>query len=432
MSLFIKDIQYLPMTGEPEVRRGSIRIEGQRITEIGDITPKWGEEILYGHDKLALPGFVNCHCHAAMSMLRGVGDDLPLAEWLRLVQPAEAFLNSEDIYWATLLSQMEMLKAGITCYADMYFDEGSSVWALEESGIRGVLGNGFADNDGKGEVYLRRMLQLIDGCKDDLRGRLRFALAPHAVYSCSGGYLREVAFEARKRDLPLHIHIAETRAEQEQCLAATGKRVIPYLGELGVLDNKVFAAHMIHLDEDEQRLAAAMDVRAVHCPQSNMKLASGVMPFGSFRRHGITVGLGTDGPASNNDLDFLEEMRTAVLLQKVAFEDASAMTAADALAMATVNGAKTLFMDDEIGTLEPGKKADITILSLWRPHYYPRNHQNDLLSHVVYGGKNNDVHTVIVNGKVVVSGGRCTELDESQIYKEVQRRAVKFWKRAGR
>lgn len=429
MSLFIKDILYLPMTGSPQLKKGSIRIEGQRITEIGDIAPKWGDDVIFGHDKVALPGFVNGHCHAAMTLLRGYGEDLPLQEWLRLVQKAEKNLSGEDIFWGSLLGQVEMLKAGITCYADMYFDEGASAWAMEESGIRGVLGNGLVDNDGKGDVWLRDMTRLIDDCKNDLQGRLTFAFAPHAPYSCSGGYLREVAAEAKRRDLPLHIHIAETAKEQEECLSRNGKRVLPYLDDLGILNQKVFAAHMVHLDEEELDLAKAKDIRVIHCPQSNMKLASGVLPYTQLKSRGVVVGLGTDGAASNNDLDILEEMRTASLLQKVTSCNPAVMGAYEALEAATVNGAKALFLDDSIGTLEVGKKADITVLSLWRPHFYPRNDQNSVLHHLAFAAKNGDVHTVIVNGKLRISGGRCVDMDEGRIYHEVQRRAEAFWKK---
>lgn len=429
MSLFIKDILYVPMTGVFEIKRGSIRIDGQRITEIGDLSPQWGDEIIYGHDKLALPGLVNGHCHAAMTMLRGYGGDLPLNRWLQQVQSAEAALNSEDIYWGTLLAHMEMLKAGITCYGDMYFDEGASVWAMEESGIRARLGNGLVDNDGKGDVHLHSMLRLIDGCKDDLQGRLTFALAPHAVYSCSGEFLRAVSEEACRRDLPIHIHIAETAVEQSSCIEHTGKRVIPYLNDLGILDSKVFAAHMIHLDAEEFALVQAKDLRVIHCPQSNMKLASGVFPYDAFAQQRAVIGIGTDGPASNNDLDLFEEMRSAVLLQKVATNNAAALPCEEALAMMTINGARALFLDHEIGTLEPGKKADITILSLWRPHFYPRNEENQLLNHLIFNAKAGDVHTVIVNGKICLRGGQCVSLDESRIYHEVQRRSKKFWQR---
>ncbi|MBQ4093215.1 MAG: amidohydrolase [Firmicutes bacterium] len=429
MSLLIKDIYYLPMTGSGKLHKGSIRIEGQRITEIGELAPKWGEEIIYGQDKVALPGFVNCHCHAAMSMLRGYGENLPLQQWLGLVQPAERHLDSEDLFWGALLSQLEMLKAGVTCYADMYFDEDSARWAMEESGIRAVLGEGLIDSDCRGEAYLYQALAQADRCKKDQQGRLTYALAPHAVYSCSAPYLQTVAEEARKRDLPLHIHVAETLKEQEECRALTGKRVMSYLDDLGVLKGKVFAAHMIHLDQKELDIAAQRDVRVAHCPQSNMKLASGVLPYPEYKKRGVCVGLGTDGPASNNDLDMLEEMRTASLLQKVTTMDSTVLGAYESLEMATVNGAKTLFLDDQIGTLEPGKKADIAILSLWRPHFYPRNDQNDLLSHLVYTAKSGDVHTVIVNGKIRVREGKCVDMDEGRIYHEVQKRARKFWDR---
>ncbi len=431
MALLIKDILYLPMTGSPELKRGSIRMEGQRIVAIGDhIIPAWGDEIISGHDKCALPGFVNCHCHAAMSMLRGYGEALPLREWLAKVQPAENALTAEDFFWGALLAQMEMLKAGITCYADMYFDESAAYWAMEESGIRAVLGEGLTDNiDGKGEIALKTTLQWIDNMKNDLEGKVTFALAPHAVYSCSGPYLKEVAAEARSRDLPLHLHIAETKREQENCLAATGKRVLPYLDHLGVLTGKVLAAHMIHLNEEEFEITRERDIRIAHCPQSNMKLASGIFPYPAYQKRGVVMGLATDGPASNNDLDMLEEMRTASLLQKVATGDPTLLNPYDALHMATAGAAAALFLDDQIGTLEVGKKADITILSLKRPHFYPRNEKNSLLSHLAFCAKSGDVHTVIVNGKVRVRDSQCVDIDEGRVYHEIQQHAEEFWRR---
>lgn len=322
-----------------------------------------------------------------------------------------------------------MLKSGITCYADMYFEPSSVRWAMEESGIRAVLGEGLVDNDGRGEVRLRNALREIDTCENDLQGRVNYALAPHAVYSCSGEYLSRIAAEAQYRGLPVHIHIAETAAEQERCVAETGMRVLPYLDSLGVLKGKVFGAHMIHLDGNETALAAARGVSAVHCPQSNMKLASGIFPFAQLKNSGVNMAVGTDGAASNDDLDLLEEVRSASLLQKVSEGDASLFGPEDALSMLTVNGARALGLDNQIGTLEPGKLADITILSLWRPYFYPRNDRNELLSHFLYGAKGSDVHTVIVNGQVCVSGGRCEQLDEGQIYHQVQRRAAKFWER---
>lgn len=429
MSLLIKDILYLPMTGDGKLHNGSIRIEGQYITEIGALAPRPGEEIICGMNRVALPGFVNCHCHAAMSMLRGYGEGLPLSLWLGQVQPAENCLDSEDLFWGALLAQLEMLKAGITCYADMYFDEDVARWAMEESGIRGVLGEGLADRNERGEASLYHALMRIGAHRNDLDGRLTYALAPHAVYSCSADFLRLVAGEAQQRDLPLHIHVAETAEEQNACVAATGKRVLPYLAELGLLDGKVFAAHMIHLDAEELDLAAQYDVRVAHCPQSNMKLASGVLPYSAMKQREICIGLGTDGPASNNDLDLFEEMRTAALLQKIATMDSSVFSPLEALEMATVNGAKTLFSESSIGTLEPGKKADIVLLSLLRPHFYPRNEENDLLSHLVYTAKSGDVDTVIVDGRVRIRDGKSIDLDEERIYHEVQKYAVRFWER---
>lgn len=430
MALLIKDILYLPMTGSPELKKGSIRVEGQRIAAIGaHLNPVWGDKVISGRDLCALPGFVNCHCHAAMSMLRGYGEGLPLNEWLGQVQPAEKALTAEDLFWGALLGQMEMVKAGITCYADMYFDAAASCWAAAESGIRAVLAEGLTDDQGNGEAALNAAMQWLDGVKDDLDGRITFAVAPHAVYSCSGPFLKAAAAAARDRDLPLHLHVAETQKEQEDSLAATGQRVLPYLDGLGVLKGKVLAAHMIHLNEEEFEITRARDIRVAHCPQSNMKLAAGIFPYREYQKRGVTVGLATDGPASNNDLDMLEEMRTASLLQKVANGDPALVKPYEALHMATAGGARALFLDDRIGTLEAGKKADITILSLRRPHFYPRNEKNSLLSHLAFCAKSGDVHTVIVDGKIRIKDGQWADLDESRVYDEVQRCAAEFWRR---
>ncbi|MEE0776956.1 MAG: amidohydrolase, partial [Bacillota bacterium] len=301
MAIFIKDILYLPMTGRGELHKGSIRIEGQRITAMGDITPKWGDEIIYGQDKCALPGFVNCHTHGAMTMLRGYGEGLPLQQWLNdVIRPAEERLTGEDFYLGNLLAQLEMLKGGTTCYADMYFDPESAIWAAETSGIRAVLGAGLVDYDGHGEHYLRDAVRLFHEHENDLEGRIHFMLAPHAVYSCSEAYLKQISQTAQELHCPIHIHVAETRKEQEECLQLRGKRVIPYLEDTGILDLKVIAAHMIHLEEDEMKLAGERDLHAIHCPQSNMKLASGIFPYEKLKKHGVNIALGTDGAASNN------------------------------------------------------------------------------------------------------------------------------------
>lgn len=427
MAIFIKDILYLPMTGRGEFHHGSIRIEGQRITAMGDIVPKWGDEIIYGQDKCALPGFVNCHTHAAMTMLRGYGEGLPLEQWLQdVIRPAENSLTDEDFYLGNLLAHLEMLKSGTTCYADMYFDPGSAIWAAETSGIRGVLGAGLVDYDGRGEYYLREALRFAKEHENDLEGRIHFMLAPHALYSCSENYLQSIAHAAEETGLTIHIHVAETEIEQEACLRNHGKRALQYLDSTGLLRHKVLAAHMVHLDESEMELAGERGVSAIHCPQSNMKLASGIFPHGELKKHGVPIALGTDGAASNNDLDMVEEMRTAILLQKVAQKDADALNPYEALSMATINGAKALGLDDEIGTLEVGKKADINIISLWRPHFYPRTERHSLLSHLVYCMKSGDVHTVIVNGKIIVRERKCVNIDEGKLYQEVQHRAARM------
>lgn len=425
MAIFIKDIYYLPMTGKRELKKGSIRIEGQRIAAIGNnLTPKWGDEIIYGQDKCALPGFVNCHTHAAMTMLRGVGEGLPLTNWLQeAILPREAKLSGEDYYLGTLLANLEMLKSGTTCYADMYMDMESSLWAINESGIRAVLGSGLVDDDGRGQCRLRDVLTFISRHRHTEEGRVTYMLAPHSVYSCSPAYLQEIAAAAQSEGLTLHIHLAETQREQAQCVQKYGRRVMKHLEYIGFLNNRVLGAHMIHLDKDELKLAAHYGVVAVHCPQSNMKLASGIFPYDKYREYNIPVALGTDGAASNNDLDMFEEMRTASLLAKVSSGDANALPAYEALEMATIGGARALGLEREIGSLEVGKKADLNIISLWRPHFYPRDPQHCLIGHLAYCAKAGDVHTVIVNGKVLLKHGKALYIDEGKLYQKVQERA---------
>lgn len=425
MAIFIKDIYYLPMTGRAELQRGSIRIEGQRITAIGNnITPKWGDEIIYGQDKCALPGFINCHTHAAMTMLRGLGEGLSLNSWLNdVILPVEARLKGEDIYLGTLLANLEMLKSGTTCYADMYMDLESSLWAISESGIRAVLSTGLLDNDGRGQSRLAEAVNINRRYSKCEEGRVSFMLAPHAVYSCSPGYLQDIAAAAKEEDLGLHIHIAETEKEQSDCLEANGRRVIKHLEYIGFLSDRVLGAHMIHLDTDELKLASHYGVKAVHCPESNMKLASGIFPYKKFKEYNINVALGTDGAASNNDLDMFGEIRTASLLAKASSKDPELMSPYEALEMATISGAKALGLEREIGTLEVGKKADINIISLWRPYFYPRDTKHSLISHLVYCAKAGDVHTVIVNGKVLIEHGRALYIDEGKLYQQVAARA---------
>lgn len=427
MAIFIKDIYYLPMTGKRELKKGSIRIEGQRIVAMGnDIAPSWGDEIIQGRDKCALPGFVNCHAHAAMTILRGVGEGLPLDKWLNdAILPLEKNLTGEDIYWGTLLANLEMLKSGTTCYSDMYYDVESSLWAVKESGIRAVLGSGLTDNDGGGDCRLEDAIANSRRYKDSQEGRVSFMLAPHSVYSCSTGYLQAIAAASREEEMPIHIHLAETQQEQDRSIAQTGRRVMKYLEYIGFLSPRVIGAHMIHLDSDEITLTKHYGVTPVHCPQSNMYLASGFFPYYKFKERGIPVALGTDGAASNNDLDMFEEMRTASLLAKAVSGDPQVLPSYDALKMATIDGAKALGLDKEIGSLEVGKKADINIISLTSPHFYPRDPKHCLIGHMAYCAKSGDVDTVIVNGQVLVQNGKALYLDEEKICRQVQDRARK-------
>ncbi len=421
MAIYIEDIDYLSMAAGPVIEHGAIRIEGQKIVSIGACKAEPGDEILSGRNKLAMPGLVNSHNHAAMVLLRGYADDLPLMQWLHeKIFPAEARLTGEDIYWGTLLAHLEMIKGGTTAYADMYFFLEESIWAMEESGIRAALAMGATDGDGRGDEKLAANIKLHQEFDGHLDGRLKIMLGPHAPYTCSESYLRKNVEVSLEHDIPIHIHIAETENEMEIIAKEKGMRVVPYLDQIGLFDAKVLAAHMVHVNEEEMDLLQGKSVGLSIATQSEMKLASGIAPVAAYLKKGLTVGLSTDGASSNNDLDMWEEMRTTSFLQKVALMDSTALSPYDTLTMGTLGSAKAMAMAQEVGTLETGKKADIILVDLQQPHFCPRT---DLVSHLVHCGKAADVDTVILDGKILMEKRELRTIDEEKILYEAERRA---------
>ena len=389
----------------------------QAILPVSDMSLQFSpeEHIVLGQHVL-IPGLINLHTHAAMTLMRGLADDLPLMEWLNNhIWPAEVkHVNADFVLDGTKLACAEMLKGGTTCFNDMYFFPEASAKAVLTAGIRGVIGMIAIDfstayaNDT--EDYLAKGLAM----RDEYRHHplLSFCFAPHAPYTVNDKALTDILTYAEQLDLPIQIHLHETEAEIKHSLENFNMRPIERLHQLGLLSPGLIGVHMIHLTKKEIELIENQGCSVAHCPSSNLKLASGLAPVSTLIKEGITVGLGTDGAASNNRLDMFEEMRLAALLAKVQSNKAEELPAYQALKMATLNSAKALGMGDSIGSLVVGKMADITAVNFSKLELSPCY---DPVSHLVYSAGREHVSHVWVDGKMLVNEGKLTQLDEQEI-----------------
>ncbi len=368
-----------------------------------------------------IPGLVNAHTHAAMGLFRGLADDLPLMDWLHNhIWPAEVrWVSPQFVRDGVQLAIAEMLKGGTTCFSDMYFFPEDCARVVRKAGIRACIGmividfpTPYADSPA---AYLDKGLRL----HDELRGNelTTTAFAPHAPYSVSDEPLIRIRTLNNELDLPVHMHVHETVHEVQEALAKTGRRPLERLRELDLLTPNLVAVHMTQLLPGEIALLARTGVNVVHCPESNLKLASGFCPVHELLRAGVNVALGTDGAASNNDLDMLDEMRIAALLAKAVSEDATALPARAALRMATLNGARALGLDSVTGSISAGKYADLAAIDLAR---IPSQPVYDPLSQIVYTAARDQVTDVWVAGRRLLDGGRLTSLDESEILQRAQ------------
>jgi 5-methylthioadenosine/S-adenosylhomocysteine deaminase len=414
--------------GPDIISQGEIIIEDSLITYIGprlERKEKDFEEIIKGRDNLIMPGFINTHTHAAMTLFRSYADDMSLMDWLNnRIWPAEAKLKKEDIYWGTLLAIAEMVRGGTTCFADMYFHMDEAARACQESGIRASLAQGLTGLDKiKGMAGLKEGSSLARNWHKKGDGRITVMFGPHAPYTCPPDYLKVVLEKAADLDVPIHIHLAETRDEMNECLSKYGKTPVELMEEIGLLDHRVLAAHCVHLSEKEIEILAEKKTAIAHNPGSNLKLGSGTAPVAKLLEKGVPVSLGTDSAASNNNLDMLEEMRLAALLPKGLLENPTAVPAETALKMATINGAGALFLNSETGTLREGAKADLIMFNLNQPHLYPRH---NLLAHLVYSARSADINLVMVNGNVLMSDGELLTIDEERVFFEAQLRATRL------
>jgi 5-methylthioadenosine/S-adenosylhomocysteine deaminase len=364
-----------------------------------------------------LPGFVNTHTHAAMNLLRGLSNDQPLMEWLRkFIFPAEAKNVSPAFVRAgTDLACLEMIRGGTTAFADMYYFESDVASSVEKAGLRAVLGETWLDFPAPGHANLEESKSVTRAFLEKWKGhpRVTAAIAPHAPYTCSRETLLAARTLADEFGAPLLMHVSETQDEQKQILEKYGKSPVAWLDEIGFLGPRLSIAHGVWLSPDDLKVLAERKVSLSHNPESNMKLGSGVAPVAAARKAGVVVGLGTDGVAgSNNDLDMLDAMDFAGKLAKVSALDPTPLAAPDLLRMATIDGARTLGLDRLVGSLEPGKRADLIVVDLDNAHAQP---VFDLPSTVVYASRAGDVSLTVVDGKVLWDGRRVTTLDEAKV-----------------
>ncbi|GCF13609.1 S-adenosylhomocysteine deaminase [Haloarcula mannanilytica] len=388
-----------------------------------------GDDELDAENGLVIPGLVNAHTHVAMTLLRGLADDKPLDAWLQEdIWPVEAELTAEDIRAGAELGLVEMIRSGTTALSDMYFEVEEIAEAVDQAGMRAALGF-TAVTVGKDDEGARADLQesldvarKLDGRAD---GRVRTTFQPHSLTTVGEEYLREFVPKALDEDLSIHLHANETADEVAPIVDEHGMRPLAYADDVGLLDGDTYVAHGVHVDDSEIDLLAETDTGVAHCPASNMKLASGMAPVQDLLDAGVTVGIGTDGAASNNDLDMFDEMRDAAMLGKLAADDASAVDAGTVVEMATANGADLLGFDS--GRIEAGANADLAVIDLDAPHLTPAH---DLVSHLAYAVHGSDVRHTVCDGEVLMRDRTVEVFDEVAVRDRAAERAAALVERA--
>lgn len=430
--IIIKNGTILTMDSKCSVLKKSlVCIEGDTISHIfsDDENTFEADKIIDAKGGLILPGLVNSHTHAAMSLFRGLADDLPLMEWLNnYIFPAEGRMDADFVFSGTLLACAEMIMSGTTTFCDMYLFEDEVAKAAQLAGMRCLVGEVLYDfpspNYGPMEKGLAYTEELIKKWQDD--PLVSIAVEPHATYTCSPDLLQAANKLALEYNVPLIIHVAETKSEISEIRKKYNKRPFEHLESLGVLGPHFIADHCVHIDESEIKRMVEHGVKAVDNPESNMKLASGISPVSELIASGITVGLGTDGCASNNNLDLFTEMDTAAKLHKIETMDPTVLDAVTVLKMATIEGAKVLGLEDITGSIEVGKKADIIIVDTNKPHLTPMYNP---YSHLVYAVRGNDVSHSIINGKLVMEDRKLLALDLDDILARAREKSaqVKAW-----
>ncbi len=426
VDLLIQDCGILTMSRQGFITQGAITVKNRQIAYVGrkDSLPKIkAEKVIDARGKIALPGLINCHTHVAMTLFRGLAEDKPLDNWLeKSIWPLEANLTWEDVYWGTLLGCVEMIKTGTTCFADMYFYEDAVAKAVEETGLRAVLAQGVigANVASLGKETLKQSFFFVKRFNGSANGRINAWFGPHAVYSCNVELLKEVRRLASEKNVGIQIHLAESLEHSKKVQEKHGISEIRLLEKIGFLGSDVLAAHCVFLSEEDMQLLRKYNVKVAHNPVANSKFGLAISPVKELLDRGVCVGLGTDGPASNNSLDLFESMKFTALLQKQHYEDARVMKTWEVVEVATLGGAKALKLKNVIGSLEVGKRADIILIDFDKPHLKPFH---NVYANIVYSAKGSDVDTVIVDGRILMEQGELKTVDEEKVMREAEKRA---------
>ena len=415
MKLLIRQATLVTVNARDEVLQAAdLAIADDKIVGVGSAPPGFvPDRVLSGRDRIVLPGLINTHTHLSMTLMRNYADDLAFWPWLmERVKPLEDHLQPEDVRIGARLGIAELIRGGTTCFHDMYFLLDEVADEVASAGLRGCLCGALFDNSGQGEQLLRAAVGLHERWHGKAEGRVTVGLGPHSAYLCSPPYLQEILEEAERLRCGLHIHLAETEREVDESRERHGVTPVQLLAELGCFGVPTVAAHGIYVDVADQRLLREGGVTVAHNPSSNLKLANGIAPVQALLDHGVNVSLGTDGAASNNNLNLFEDMHLAALLQKWLRRDAKALPARQVLRMATIRGAQALGLDDRIGSLEIGKQADLIMIDAAQPHLAPRH---DPVALLVYSAQAADVCTVLVDGRVLLQDRALTTLDEESL-----------------
>ena len=409
----------------------SILIKDNLIAEISpEIDESDVSKTIDATGKIVLPGLINTHTHLSMTLFRGLADDLSLDSWLNdHIWPMEANLNGDYCYIGALLGAVELIKSGTTTFSDMYFYMEDVARAVDEAGIRAVLSYGMIDfgDEEKRKNEINENLTLFKACDGMADGRIKVFFGPHSPYTASEELLIKVRELVDEYNMGIHIHVSETQKEIEDVSAEKGLRPFEYLDKIGFLGPDVVAAHSVWLSDNEIEIIKKNNVKISHNPCSNMKLASGIAPVSKLIENDICVSIGTDGASSNNNLDLIEELKTASLLQKVSTLDPKVLTSDEAVAMGTIKGAETLGLESEIGSIEVGKKADIILIDTNSANMVPDS--SSLSSNIIYSANGSNVDTTICDGKILMENKKLTVLDENEIYQKA-RQAIKELKEA--
>lgn len=437
MRIHIRNTTILTMNQEETPFIGDIMIYNDRIEHIipkdeQAIDPtilEWmnhdNVQVIDGTNKVTMPGLINAHQHTPMNLLKGFSDDLKLMDWLeKKMFPAEARMTPEDMYWGSKLSMAEMIRSGTTAFADMYMHMNQIAQAVDEVGMRASLTRGLVFQEDDQGTRIREAIELVENWHGQADGRITTMFGPHAPYTCPPDSLREVIKLAEHYQLPIHIHLAETKEEVVTIREHYGQTPTQYLYELGLFEQlHVMLAHSVHLTKRDIQYLKGMRGGVIHNPVSNLKLGCGIAPVTEMMQQGITVGLGTDGAGSATTLDMFQEIKAATWLQKLDYGDPTVLPAYQSLQMATIESAKLLAIDYETGTLEVGKKADMILIDLNRPHLQPVHH---IVSLLAYSANGADVDTTIVNGKILMQHRQLLTLDEQEVIHEGNRRAKRI------